>query len=66
MIQMDTFPSLLDFLFFAESTQNTLLWSAGRVQLKCCPVFCKVLYIVPKFLQGMIFALVLRNILMVF
>ena len=41
---MDTFPSRPDFLFFAESTQNILLWPAGRFQLKCCPLFCKVLW----------------------
>ena len=55
------FPSLPDFLFFAESTQET-----GRLQLKCCLLFCKMLYIVPKFLQGMFFYLVLRINLMVF
>ena len=42
LIQMDTFPSRPDFLSFAESAQNTLLWSAGRFQLKCCPLFCRV------------------------
>lgn len=61
-----TFPSLPDFLFFAESTQDTLLCSTGRLQLKYCLLFCKMLYIVPKFLQGLILALVLRNNLMVF
>ena len=52
--------------FFAESTQDTLLWSACRLQLKCCLLFCKMLYVDPKFLQGMTLAPILRNNLMVF
>lgn len=59
-------PSLSDFLFSIEPTQNSVLWSAVRFQPKWCPLFCKILYIVPTFLQGVIFALVLRNNLMVF
>lgn len=30
-IQMGIFPSLADFLFFSESTQVTLFWSASRL-----------------------------------
>ena len=43
-IQMGTFPSLPDLLFFVESTQDSHCRSAGRLQLKCRSLFCKVLY----------------------
>lgn len=59
-------PSLPNFLLSTEPAQNSVLWSAVTLPPKCYPLFCKVLYIVPKFLQGVIFALVLRNNLMVF